>query len=357
MKLRDTAMSTQRMARSVEILQLQHHGDRVSMDTAKLAPNPLTRQLSTPGRQAKFEPVPPPHRPEQLRRTKSEMGTSATEPDIMKNWKGEQVGEEAAAVETTAKTEGVTELLTTYRRRTSGAGDSPSASRLSSSGSFRLDSEEKAAKREREKQLAAVPDGGARGMAQIHTAAQNDNVERLQKLVEKAGAGVGADERALFGMTPLMLAASQGAAAALRFLLSAGAAVDLQDVDGHTALMWAVGSGHKECADLLRDLGKADANIKDATGQGLEQFEGLHLAAGDADARAATADMSDAEWEAQLLSRPRRKRTLSAGATAMQEKHRRTSAYMDVDELDNDIDIATIDLDDDDDDDGGRGAR
>jgi uncharacterized protein len=65
--------------------------------------------------------------------------------------------------------------------------------------------------------------------------------------------------------TPLMYAGRQGAAKAARVLADAGAALNLTDPDGTTALVLAIINGHYDAAGVLVDKG-ADPNIGDSTG-------------------------------------------------------------------------------------------
>jgi ankyrin repeat protein len=66
-------------------------------------------------------------------------------------------------------------------------------------------------------------------------------------------------------LTPLMMAARQGAVEGVRVLAEAGADLNLTDSDGTTALVMAIVNGHNEVASLLLEKG-ADPNIADASG-------------------------------------------------------------------------------------------
>ena len=66
-------------------------------------------------------------------------------------------------------------------------------------------------------------------------------------------------------LTPLMLAARQGALASARGLVDRGAALNLTDPDGTTAMVTAVINGHYDVAALLVQRG-ADPNLEDAAG-------------------------------------------------------------------------------------------
>ena len=64
------------------------------------------------------------------------------------------------------------------------------------------------------------------------------------------------------GWTPLMYAAREGAAGAIRALAEAGADLNAQDPDGTTALIFAIINGHADAAAALIEKG-ADPNVAD----------------------------------------------------------------------------------------------
>ena len=66
-------------------------------------------------------------------------------------------------------------------------------------------------------------------------------------------------------LTPLMLAARQGSLASARVLVDRGAALNLTDPDGTTAMVTAIINGHYDVAALLIERG-ADPNLEDAAG-------------------------------------------------------------------------------------------
>jgi ankyrin repeat protein len=66
--------------------------------------------------------------------------------------------------------------------------------------------------------------------------------------------------------TPLMFAAREGAAEAVRALAAGGADLDARDPDGVTALLVAILNAHYDVAATLADLG-ADPNVADQTGR------------------------------------------------------------------------------------------
>ena len=66
-------------------------------------------------------------------------------------------------------------------------------------------------------------------------------------------------------LTPLMLAARQGSLASARVLVDRGAALNLTDPDGTTAIVTAIINGHYDVAALLIQHG-ADPNLEDAAG-------------------------------------------------------------------------------------------
>jgi ankyrin repeat protein len=103
-------------------------------------------------------------------------------------------------------------------------------------------------------------------------AKQSDpSVDVARRLIE-AGVNVNAVRKLLGEITPLQLAAIQGAAELIRILIDADADLDWHDGEGQTALYKAVWKGWE---DIVRDLLKAGADPRITTDKG----EGLlHLA-------------------------------------------------------------------------------
>lgn len=94
----------------------------------------------------------------------------------------------------------------------------------------------------------------------LYRAALVGDLQAAQRLLDK-GAEVNwivAD----VGHTPLHAAAMEGHSAAARLLISSGAALDLKDKDGWTALHHAAKRGQKEVVDLL--LARAKAGYDEA---------------------------------------------------------------------------------------------
>lgn len=97
--------------------------------------------------------------------------------------------------------------------------------------------------------------------AGLHNAAEAGNIDTVKDLIEprdsnNAPAKVDAPDR--FGMTPLMLAVSNGHQAVALYLLEQGADPNKRDSFGMTALMWARTSQDPEIA---RNLLRKGANI------------------------------------------------------------------------------------------------
>ncbi|XP_068105741.1 ankyrin repeat and SOCS box protein 12-like [Hyperolius riggenbachi] len=94
---------------------------------------------------------------------------------------------------------------------------------------------------------------------ELYFAVSMDNSQRLSYLLSKDTYRKYIDCRSGWGvlMTPLRLAASQGALECLKILLANGAEVDSVDVKAQTPLFAAVSGGHFEC---VRELLKAGAN-------------------------------------------------------------------------------------------------
>ena len=102
---------------------------------------------------------------------------------------------------------------------------------------------------------------GSNGLTACHAAAQFGHVDVLRRLV-LAGADVNrvANDGGRIGERPLTLAAFYGQAAAIDFLVSAGAIVDLHRVDGFAALHLASQQGKLEAVRSLIRAG-ADVNL------------------------------------------------------------------------------------------------
>jgi ankyrin repeat protein len=95
----------------------------------------------------------------------------------------------------------------------------------------------------------------------------NARSNRLRFPLDKFGDGKSARFTVLprGGWTPLMYAARQGAAAAVRTLAETGADLNLMDPDGTSALTLAIINAHYDLAALLVEKG-ADPNVADASG-------------------------------------------------------------------------------------------
>ncbi|HTK29864.1 MAG TPA: ankyrin repeat domain-containing protein [Vicinamibacterales bacterium] len=137
---------------------------------------------------------------------------------------------------------------------------------------------DKAAVRRLLKEGADVNAAPADGMSALHWAALQGDVD-LAKMLIFAGAGVSASTR-LGGYTPLLMAATNGDAAMIDALVSAGADPKAANGNGTTALMLAAASGHADAVTLLLDRG-ADVNARDRAKQ--ESALMFAAAAGNAD--------------------------------------------------------------------------
>jgi len=81
--------------------------------------------------------------------------------------------------------------------------------------------------------------------------------EGLEESVRLIIAGAAIDIQDNDGWTALMWAASSGHAEIVRVLIDQGAAIDIEDNDGRTALVWTADRGHIETVRLLIDKGAA----------------------------------------------------------------------------------------------------
>ena len=110
--------------------------------------------------------------------------------------------------------------------------------------------------------LGAAPLADQEAVSPLHLAAENDDVELVSRLLDLANI----DRQSAAGNTPLLLAAHIGAAAATQTLIEAGAAIELINNLGDTALIAAVRAGHLNTAELLLRAG-ANPNTRN------QQFE------------------------------------------------------------------------------------
>ncbi|XP_035507334.2 ankyrin repeat and SOCS box protein 1 [Scophthalmus maximus] len=98
----------------------------------------------------------------------------------------------------------------------------------------------------------------------LHNAAHVGDLDTLRRLLHEDGFGRRINEKSVWccgclPCTPLRIAATAGHAACVAYLIAQGAAVDLVDVKGQTALYVAAVNGHLECVRILLEAG-ADPN-------------------------------------------------------------------------------------------------
>lgn len=93
------------------------------------------------------------------------------------------------------------------------------------------------------------------GYTAVFYAAQENHVRILDRLIA-AGADIHATSR--FGFTPLHIAAVRGQRQAVQRLIEAGADVNVVAKQGGTAAYWAALSGYEEVAEYLAKSGSAD---------------------------------------------------------------------------------------------------
>lgn len=147
------------------------------------------------------------------------------------------------------------------------------------------------------------------GRSAVAHAAGDDARELVALLLARGGSAARADS---FGITPLMLAAEHGDAATVELLLQAGAGVDASDAAGNTALMYAARRSPANLAVVERLL-KAGAAPQLVNVQG---WSALDWARG--------ADAAEVEGLLRVRGAPAR-RTASIGSRAPQVPLRRAT--------------------------------
>jgi len=110
-------------------------------------------------------------------------------------------------------------------------------------------------------QRADVDGSQGDGTTALHWAAFRDDLE-MAKILIQAGANVRATTRE-GGITPLIMACTNGSAPMIQLLLNAGADVNQAKTNGTTPLMTAAASGSAEAVKILLDHG-ADVNAKES---------------------------------------------------------------------------------------------
>ena len=103
-------------------------------------------------------------------------------------------------------------------------------------------------------------DPGNGPLQPLHVAATAGDVERLKKLLAESKAGI--EELAKFGWTPLIFAARNGHAEAVKELILAGADVSTQDHHGSTALHRAAFHGSVRVIEPLIDAGASLETVR-----------------------------------------------------------------------------------------------
>jgi ankyrin repeat protein len=97
------------------------------------------------------------------------------------------------------------------------------------------------------------------GISPLMLACTNGSTSMIQKLLE---ARAKPDQAQWMGVTPLMICSRSGSIEGVKLLLTQGADINARDVRrGQTALMWAASRQHPEVARVLTEYG-ADANLK-----------------------------------------------------------------------------------------------
>lgn len=94
------------------------------------------------------------------------------------------------------------------------------------------------------------------GSSALHFAARDGDMLKIRKLINL---GASVNEQNMRGETPLHWACSSSDVATISFLLSKGAFVDIQDQDGNTPLHWAC---EDENIKIIKNLIAAGADVE-----------------------------------------------------------------------------------------------
>ncbi|ETN37879.1 uncharacterized protein HMPREF1541_07502 [Cyphellophora europaea CBS 101466] len=106
------------------------------------------------------------------------------------------------------------------------------------------------------------------GRTFLSRACNNDDLERAKQCYKERPEDLNLSDNA--GNTPLQIAALQGSAEIVQFLLENGAEVDTRNIDKETPLIDAVENGHLEVVRLLLEFG---ANPRSGNTKGDEPYE------------------------------------------------------------------------------------
>lgn len=95
---------------------------------------------------------------------------------------------------------------------------------------------------------------GALQLAPIHLAAEEGQADMIKCLLNH-GVNVNAPTEGANHITPLHMAAAKGRVSALETLIAAGADINAGDSASKTPLTWALESGRRDTAEILRKVG------------------------------------------------------------------------------------------------------
>lgn len=104
------------------------------------------------------------------------------------------------------------------------------------------------------------------GRQAIHLAAQAGCNKSLEYIITQHGMDVNVCT-GKSKMSPLHLAAKEGHAETVQFLIAKGASINIQDKNGRTALHLSSAAGHDNCVHILLRLHNADGSLTDCSGQ------------------------------------------------------------------------------------------
>jgi len=101
---------------------------------------------------------------------------------------------------------------------------------------------------------------------------RRDDISRLETILRRGVPQLVNMLHPIYSNSPLIVAASEGNAALVDLLVQRGAASDLSDAQGRTAIMHAASQAHLDCVAKLIEF-RASIDIEDHDSRGIERAD------------------------------------------------------------------------------------